>query len=291
MKFSFIAAENASADQFDVKFMCRELAVSTSGYYAYRQRGISQRQRDDLALVPLIHEEFEKHPRGCGSRMIRGALRHRGHAVGRNRVVRLMAEEKLRHRLKRRFVRSTKSRRDEDYASNVLDRHFDVGEPNKVWAGDITYIHTRRGWAYLAAILDIGSRKVVGWHVAPNMEEDLVLRALQQAIDQRELPRGLIHHSDRGTQYTAKAYQQLLADNDIVCSMSRRGNCWDNACVESFFSTIKRELPNDHVFEDWREVEGAVFEYVDAFYNTRRPHSALDYVTPNTYEERRQEAA
>jgi transposase InsO family protein len=286
VKFTFIAAENAG-NHFDVNFMCRELDVSKSGYYAFRKRGISQRQRDDLALVPLIHAEFEKHPRGCGSRMVTGALRQQGRAVSRKRVARLMSEEKLRHRLKRRFVRTTQSHREEVVPDNVLDRRFDVGEPNKVWAGDITYIHTRRGWAYLAAVLDLGSRKVVGWNVAPNMEEDLVVRALEQAIDQRELPDGLIHHSDRGRQYTANSYQRLLADNDIVCSMSRRGNCWDNACVESFFSTLKRELPNDHVFEDWREVELAVFAYVEAFYNTRRPHSALDYRTPTAYEKER----
>lgn len=290
MKFDFIAAENAGA-QFDVNFMCRELEVSRSGYYAFRKRGISQRQREDLALVPLIHSEFEKHPRGCGSRMVTGALRQLGHAVSRKRVVRLMAEEKLRHRLKRRFVRTTQSRRDEVVADNVLDRRFDVGEPNKVWASDITYVHTRRGWAFLAAVLDLGSRKVVGWHVAPNMEETLVVHALDQALQQRDLSGQLIHHSDRGTQYTGHAYQRLLAEHDIVCSMSRRGNCWDNACVESFFSTLKRELPNDHVFEDWREVERTVFEYVDGYYNTRRPHSALDYCTPNAYEETRQAAA
>ena len=290
MKFAFIAAENAH-NQYDVKFMCRELGVSRSGYYAFQKRGISQRQREDLALVPLIHTEFEKHPRGCGSRMVTGALRQQGHAVSRKRVRRLMAEENLHHRLKRRFVRAAQPRRDENVADNVLDRRFDVGEPNKVWAGDITYVHTRRGWAYLAAVLDVGTRKVVGWHVAPTMEEDLVLRALEQAVEQRQVPRGAIHHSDRGVQYTAKAYQRRLAENGMVCSMSRRGNCWDNACVESFFSTLKRELPNDRVFEDWREVERAVFEYVEAFYNTRRPHSALDYFTPNAYEEMRQAAA
>ena len=290
MKFDFIAAENAS-NRFDVNFMCRELEVSRSGYYAFRKRGITQRQREDLALVPLIHAEFQKHTRGCGSRMVTGALRQQGHAVSRKRIVRLMAEEKLRHRLKRRFVRTTQSRRDDTVADNVLARRFEVGEPNKVWASDITFIHTRRGWAYLAAVLDLGSRKVVGWHVAPNMEEDLVLRALGQAIEERAPPHDLIHHSDRGTQYTGRAYQRVLAEHDIVCSMSRRGNCWDNACVESFFSTLKRELPNDHVFEDCSEVERAVFAYVEAYYNTRRPHSALDYCTPNAYEERERAAA
>lgn len=285
MKFDFIAAENAAYPQFDVKFMCRELGVSTSGYYAYRKRGISQRKREDLALVPLIHREFRKHPRGCGSRMVTGALRAHGHAVSRKRVARLMSEEKLRHRLKRRFVRTTQSSHARPAAPNVLDQRFEVGEPNTVWASDITYVHTRRGWAYLAAVLDLGSRKVVGWSVGPTMEQQLTLKALEVALRDRCPRRGLIHHSDRGLQYVSASYQQLLSANGLVCSMSRRGNCWDNACVESFFSTLKRELPNDHVFEDWYEVERAVFAYVDAHYNTRRPHSALGYLTPTEYEE------
>jgi putative transposase len=285
VKFAFIAAENA-ANQFEVEFMCAELGVSTSGYYAYRKRGTCQRKLSDLALVPLIHHEFRKHTRGCGSRMVLGALRAQGHSVGRKRIVRLMSEERLRHRLKRRFVRTTQSRHDRPVAKNVLDRAFGVGAPNKVWASDITYVHTRRGWAYLAAILDLGSRKVVGWSVGPTMEEELPLAALQAAFRERKPAAGLVHHSDRGSQYAGREYQRLLAAHGVVCSMSRRGDCWDNACVESFFSTLKRELPNDHVFEDWSEVERAVFAYVDANYNTRRPHSALGYVTPNEYERR-----
>jgi putative transposase len=284
VKFDFIAAENAN-QQFEMGFMCRELGVSKSGYYAYRKRGVSQRKRSDLALVPLIHAEFRKHPRGCGSRMVMGALRAQGCQVSRKRVVRLMAEENLRHRLKRRFVRTTQSKHERPVAPNVLKQSFEVGKPNKVWASDITYVHTRAGWAYLAVVLDLGSRKVIGWHVGPTMEEPLVLAALRQAIDDRDPPRGVIHHSDRGSQYAGQAYQQLLAEHHMVCSMSRRANCWDNACVESFFSTLKRELPNDHVFEDWRELERFVFAYVDAHYNTRRPHSALGYRTPNEYEQ------
>jgi putative transposase len=283
VKFDFIAAENAHK-RFGVKFMCSELAVSTSGYYAYTARGISQRKRDDLALASLVHAEFRKHPRGCGSRMVLGALRVQGHATSRKRVVRLMSEENLRHRLKRRFVRTTDSRHDKRVANNVLGRSFEIGKPNKVWASDITYVHTKRGWAYLAAVLDLGCRKVVGWAVAPSMEEQLPIRALELALSNRQPPAGLVHHSDRGTQYAGRTYQSLLAANKIVCSMSRKGNCWDNACVESFFSTLKRELPNEHVFDDWQEVEGAVFAYVEAYYNTRRPHSALGYVTPNEYE-------
>jgi transposase InsO family protein len=285
VKFAFIAAENAD-HRFDVAFMCRELGVSKSGYYAYRTRGICWRKREDLALVPLIHAEFRNHTRGCGSRMVLGALRAQGHSLSRKRVVRLMAEENLHHRLKRRFVRTTQSRHEHPVTRNILDRAFAVGAPNKVWASDITCIHTKQGWAYLAATIDLGSRKVVGWSVAPTMEAQLTLTALEAALRDRKPPAGLIHHSDRGRQYAGYAYQQLLADHGAVSSMSRVGNCWDNACVESFFSTLKRELPNDQVFEDWREVDRAVFAYVDAHYNTRRPHSTLGYVTPNQYEER-----
>lgn len=282
MKFDFIAAENAH-ERFTVEFMCRELGVSSSGYYANRTRGTSQRARNDLELVPLIHAEFRKHPRGCGSRMVTGALRAQGRAVSRKRVVRLMAEENLRHRLKRRFVHTTESRHEKAVTPNILDRSFNVGEPNKVWASDITYIYTRRGWAYLAAVLDLGSRKLVGWQVAPTLEEPLVLGALEMAIGLQSPPAGLIHHSDRGVQYAAAAHRRLLDENRIVCSMSRRGNCWDNACVESFFSTLKRELPNDHIFEDWREVERAICSYT-AYYNDERPHSTLGYRSPNAYE-------
>jgi putative transposase len=284
VKFDFIAAENAQ-NQFDVVFMCRELGVSTSGYYANRKRGLSERALEDAELCELVEEEFKKHPRGCGSRMIRGALNGRGCKVGRNRVRRLMRQKGLRHRLKRRFARTTRSQSDHLFTENVLDRKFEAGEPNKVWASDITYVATRVGWAYLAVVLDLGSRRVVGWQVSMTMEEDLVLSALRQAIEQRKPPAGLVHHSDRGSQYAGFAHKQLLAEHGIVCSMSRRANCWDNACVESFFSTLKRELPNDRPFDDIEHLERAVFAYIDAHYNTRRPHTALGYRTPKEYEE------
>jgi putative transposase len=282
VKFDFIA-ENAGSE-FDVVFMCEQLGVSRSGYYAQKKRAISQRERNDLELVPLIHNEFEAYPRGCGSRTVVGALRAQGHKVGRKRVVRLMHEENLRHRLKRRFARTTQSDHDKPIAKNLLNRSFEVGESNKVWASDITYIHTKRGWSYLAVVLDLGPRKLVGWCVSETMEESLPLAALELAIRDRRPGPGLIHHSDRGAQYAGRAYQNLLTETGIVCSMSRKGDCWDNACVESFFSTLKRELPNDYVFEDWRDVERTVFEYIDGHYNTRRRHSALGYLSPNEYE-------
>jgi putative transposase len=285
VKFDFIAAESAKKT-FDVEFMCRMLEVSSSGYYARRHRCVCERKRKDLDLVPLIHREFKKYPRGCGSRTVLGALKHQGHCVSRKRVVRLMAEEKLRCRLKRRFVVTTQSKHRRPVASNVLERAFEPGAPNKAWAADITCLYTRRGWAYLAIVLDLGSRRVVGWRVGPSMEGELALDALKRALEERVPPKGLVHHSDRGTQYASHAYQALLAERGAICSMSRKGNCWDNAVVESFFSSLKRELPNEHVFEDWREVDRAVFAYVEAHYNTNRRHSALGYVSPNEYERR-----
>lgn len=285
MKFAFIAAENARKT-YDVGFMCHMLGVSRSGYYAHHSRGVTQRQRNDLALVPLIHAEHKKYPRGCGSRTVVGALRADGHHVGRRRVTRLMSEENLRCRLKRRYVATTQSKHDHRVAPNVLDRSFETGAPNRAWAADITYLYTKRGWAYLATLLDVGTRKVVGWAVGPTMECELVLAALERALDNRDPPPGLIHHSDRGVQYASLAYQAALAERGIVCSMSRKGNCWDNALVESFFSTLKRELPNELPFEDWSEADDAVFAYVEAHYNTHRRHSALGYVSPNEYERR-----
>lgn len=283
MKFDFIA-ENAHGP-FDVKFMCRELGVSRSGYYARRQRGLSKRRREDLELVGHIRTEFDKHPRGCGSRMITGAIRASGRPVSRKRVVRLMAEENLCHRLKRRYVRPAVTKPARAVAPNVLARDFEVDAPNQRWAGDLTYIHTLRGWVYLAVVLDLGSRCIVGWQVGTTMNEQLVIDALSMALAQRRPPPGLIVHSDQGTQYTSHAYLALLQRHGLVRSMSRRANCWDNACVESFFSTLKRELPNDHVFADRNEVEPAVFAYIEATYNTRRPHSALGYRTPLAYEQ------
>jgi putative transposase len=285
VRFDFIAAESAHKT-FDIQFMCRMLEVQPSGYYASRKRGICKRKRDDLALVPLIHQEFKKYPRGCGSRTMLGALRDHGCRVSRKRVVRLMSEENLRCRLKRRFVVTTQSKHRQAVGPNLLQRRFEPGAPNRVWASDITYLYTKSGWAYLAVVLDVGSRMVVGWNVGPTMEADLTLVALKRAFVERQPLSGLIHHSDRGVQYAANAYQALLSEHGAECSMSRKGNCWDNAVVESFFSSLKRELPNDHVFEDWREVERAVFAYVEAHYNTHRRHSALGYVSPNEYERR-----
>ena len=282
MKFDFIALEKA---HFPIEFMCRMLEVSPSGYYASRKRPVCKRRHEDRRLAELVQAEFAKHRRGCGSRMVLGGLRAQGHNVSRKRVVRLMAENGLRCRLKRRFARTTDSSHMNNVAPNLVDRHFEPGLPDKGRVSDITYHHTRQGWTYLAVVLDLGSRKVVGWHVGVTMEESLVLSALRQAAEARGPAPGLVTHSDRGVQYTSHEYRRLHDENGWTLSMSRKGNCWDNAVVESFFSSLKRELPNDEPFEDWRDVDRAVFEYIDGYYNTTRRHSTLGYLTPNEYEQ------
>jgi putative transposase len=282
VKFRFIGAEQA----FPIAFMCRQLGVSRSGFYAWRKRPEAPRVERDRELLRHITGEFHAHPRGCGSRPVLNALRGAGQRVSRRRVVRLMAQGHLRHRLKRRFVRTTNSAHEHAFARHLLKRCFEIGRPDRVWASDITYVATKRGWCYLAVVIDLGSRRVVGWKVAPTMEQELVLGALRAAIATRRPAPGLIHHSDRGVQYAARAHRALLRQHGLKCSMSRKGNCWDNAVVESFFSAFKREAGYDGILEDWRHLDRVAFEYIDAFYNTRRPHSALGYVAPNEYERR-----
>jgi transposase InsO family protein len=283
VKFEFIFTEQAA---FPIAFMCRQLHVSRSGYYAWRKRPESPRVRRDRELLPHVLHEFYSHPRGCGSRPVVAGLREGGHPVSRRRVVRLMAQAGLRHWLKRRYARTTNSAHSKPIARNRLKRRFDVGAPNRAWVADLTYIATRLGWVYLAVIIDLGSRCVVGWKVAPTMEQELVLGALRSAIERRRPAPGLIHHSDRGIQYAARAHRDLLKQHGILCSMSRKGDCWDNAVVESFFSAFRREALPDGLLEDWRHLDRLAFRYIEGFYNTRRRHSALGYVAPNEYERR-----
>ncbi|HEU0031121.1 MAG TPA: IS3 family transposase [Kofleriaceae bacterium] len=283
MKFHCIDVEKAN---FPVAFMCRCLRVSRSGYYAWREREPSERSKRDAELVPLIRTEFGHYKRGCGSRTILGALVRANQRVSRKRVIRLMVQENLRPRLKRAFRHTTQSKHTKPIAPNVLDRAFDAGQPHRAWAGDITAIYTKKGWAYVAVLIDIGIRRVVGWSVGTSISAELAMRALTMALHDREPPPGVIHHSDRGVQYTSNEYQATLAERGFICSMSRKGNCWDNAVVESFFSAMKREMPNDELYFDAAELEFDLFRYIAAHYNTRRRHSALGYLTPTEFEMR-----
>jgi transposase InsO family protein len=275
----------AEKAHFPVALMCRWLEVGRSGFYAWCRRGESAwavKNRQLLVRIRTVHERA----RGAyGSPRVHAELKAEGVHVGRRRVARLMREDGLRARKARRFVRTTQSSPSLKPAPNALRRQFDPLRPNQVWAGDITYIPTRQGWLYLAVILDLFSRRVVGWSMGARIDTQLTLRALDMALSTRQSARALLHHSDRGVQYACDAYRARLAEHGIRCSMSRKGNCWDNAVVESFFASLKTELVHHVDFDDQREAQHAVFQYIEAFYNRQRRHSSLDYMSPVQYED------
>jgi transposase InsO family protein len=282
MKFAFIDAQKA---HYEVRMMCRVLAVSPAGYYAWRKRPRSKRAVDNEQLTERVRRAFVANRESYGSPRITRELRATGVKVGRHRVARLMRVARLRVSLRRRWVvRTTDSRHSQPIAPNLLQREFCVEQPNRVWAGDITYLPTRDGWLYLAVVLDLYSRKVVGWSMSANIDGQLTLDALKMALARRRPAAGLLHHSDRGVQYAAGDYRQLLADHGLRASMSGKRNCWDNAVVESFFGTLKAELLRGVAFTGRSEARAQVFEYIEVFYNRRRRHSFLDYLSPEEYE-------
>jgi putative transposase len=279
-----IQAEKAN---FPVAFMCRMLKLSRSGYYAWEQRPEAPRAQADRSLKVQIQAVHQESRGAYGSPRVYRELRARGHRVGRHRIARIMKEAGIAARTRRRFVRTTQSNHGFRTAPNVLKRRFNPPGPNRAWAGDITYISTKQGWLYLAVVLDLYSRRVVGWAVQARMGQELTQEALEMALSQRAVGGQLVHHSDRGVQYAATSYRQLLKLHGIRCSMSRKGNCWDNAVVESFFSTLKTELVYPRGFHamDHDQAKLALFDYIEAFYNSTRRHSALDYQSPIAYEE------
>lgn len=281
MKFAFMAAEKAS---FPIRFMCRELGVSPSGFYASQERPESTRTVQDRELMGPIREAFQEGRRRYGSPRVHKALVLDGERVGRHRVARLMRENGIHVTVKRRFVRTTDSKHSDPIAPNVLDRKFKVAAPNTAWVTDITYIPTGEGWLYLAVMLDLYSRRVVGWAMDDNMERGLVLSMLNMAVKGRKPPRHVTHHSDRGSVYASGDYRRALAAHGITCSMSRTGNCWDNAVAESFFATLKKEFVNDEKFETRGEAKGKIFEWIEVFYNRKRLHSTLGYQSPECFE-------
>jgi putative transposase len=281
VKFEFIDARKA---HFPIDFMCRQLGVSRSGYYAWKERPESKRHKADQALAEVVTAVHQKSRCTYGSPRVHAELRARGQRVGRKRVARLMSQHGLAARKKRRFVRTTDSRHHQPVAPNVLGRDFSPGQPNSTWATDITYVETGQGWLYLAVVMDLFSRKVVGWSMSEHIDRHLVLNALDMALEGRQPPRGLLHHSDRGSQYASADYQQALAARGIQCSMSRKGNCWDNAVVESFFSSLKLELVYTTRFATHAQARLALFEYLEVFYNRQRRHSSLGYLSPVDFE-------
>jgi putative transposase len=279
--FAFILAEKA---HYPVRTLCTALGVSASGYYAWHGRPVCPPQvranRGLRARIRILHAESRGR---YGSPRIHQALRAEGERVGRNRVIRLMRAEQLRGRPHRRFRATTEADPAATPAPNLLNQVFHAAAPNQVWTADITAIATDEGWLYLAILLDLYSRRVVGWAMRPTLETELVCAAWQMAAARRQPGAGLIHHSDRGCQYTSDRYRALLREHTVTCSMSRRGNCFDNAPTESFFRTLKVELENDR----WptREVAmRAVADFVERFYNTQRLHSTLGYQSPAAFE-------
>lgn len=269
--------------------MCRALDVSKSGFFAWRKRPPSERRGRDAELrLHLV--VFHKASNGTyGSRRLMRDLRDIGKSCSRARVVRLMRAESIRGKQRKRFRVTTQSDHDKQVAPNLLDRHFapaQIEEPNRAWAGDITYVWTNEGWLYLAVVLDLFSRRVIGWSMSHRLETRLVLDALEMAVNRRPTIGAVLFHSDRGSQYAAAAMQRFHERHFIVASMSRKANCWDNAVVESFFSTLKHELVEDRTFATREAARAAIFSWIEIWYNRRRRHSTLGYVSPEQFEQR-----
>ena len=265
-------------ERYPITLMCTALEVSPSGYYAWRGRPESARRRADRQLKERIRSIFDTSRETYGSPRIHDELQDRGIRCGRKRVARLMREERLRPKKARRFRRTTVSSEAHPKAPNLLDRQFQVSSPDTAWAGDITYLWTTEGWLYLAVLLDLYSRRVVGWALSTSLSQELAITALDRALFERDAEVGLLHHSDRGGQYTSNNYRKLLDDKGLVVSMSRKGDCWDNAVVESFFATLKTELGD--TFSSRKAARAALFDYIEIFYNRQRRHTSIGGLTP-----------
>ena len=283
MRYHFIDTKRALLD-IPLQRLCHLLSVSTSGYYAWRNRGASKRQLDDMVLLAHIRAAYGRNRKVYGSLRVWHELLDEGIEVGRDRVARLMRDNGLFPSRKQRFKKTTDSNHDKAIAPNLLEQDFTATELNQKWVADISYIWTLEGWLYLACIIDLYSRRVVGWAVDKRMKKDLPLRALKQAIALRQPPKGCIHHCDRGSQYCSDAYQQLLENHGFQVSMSGKGNCYDNAAMESFFKTIKAELIWRTIFMTREQAKREIASYIDGFYNPVRRHSTLGFTSPIKFE-------
>jgi transposase InsO family protein len=276
MRFAFIHAEKAN---FPVAALCRVLKVTRQGYYAFRSRPAPELRPREIAFREEVRQIHAESRGTYGSPRVLHALKSRGVSVSKRRVEQTLRALGLCARVRRRFRQTTKANPSHATAPNILDRKFSATAPNQCWVTDITYIWTDEGWCYLAAILDLFSRSVVGWALDTTLSTDLAMRALQSAVKRRH-PERLMHHSDRGCQYTSEAYRSALRDAGIEVSMSRKGNCWDNAVAESFFSTLKNELIHRRRWSTRLELQAALFDYIEVFYNRKRLHSTLGFKTP-----------
>lgn len=271
-RFVFI---DAHKKMYSIETLCRVMQVSSGGFRAWRTRPMSQRQRDDMVLLAHIRAQFKLSHYSYGRPRMTEDLRELGFDVSHHRVGRLMVQNGVSPIRTRKYKVTTDSNHNYNIAPNLLKQDFTATEPNQKWAGDISYIWTREGWVYLAVIIDLYSRRVIGWAVSNRMKRDLAIRALKMAIALRRPPKGCIHHTDRGSQYCSNEYQKLLDDHDFDVSMSGKGNCYDNAAVETFFKTLKSELIWRNTWATRRQVQVALFEYINGFYNPRRRHSTL----------------
>jgi transposase InsO family protein len=271
-------------EKFSIKVMCHVLGVSRSGYYAWRKRPISRREQVNGYLLKEIREAHTRSRETYGSPRIHAELRAKGILCGRHRVARLMRLHGIQARRRHRYKVTTQSVHSRPVAPNLLKREFDAQQADQKWLADITYIPTGEGWLYMAAILDLYSRRIVGWAMKARLTSDLVMDALRMAVLNRRPPRNLIHHSDRGSQYASEAYQALITAHGISASMSRNGNCYDNAPMESFFSTLKQELVQHRRYQTRAEARLDIFDYIEVFYNRIRRHSALQYLSPADFE-------
>jgi putative transposase len=287
MRFTFIAAKKA---EHTVTILCRCMRVTRSGFYAWCRRPESQHARDDRRLKVLVRASFEENKHRYGSPRVHEDLIEQKERVSRKRVVRLMQEEGLKARVRKRYKLTTMSDHDQPVADNLLDRQFEAEAPNQRWVGDTTeFVIGTSGKLYLAVILDLFSRFVVGWAVSAVNDRYLTIKALEMALKRRCPETGLMHHSDQGSTYASEDYQDVLEARGIICSMSRRGNCYDNAVMESFFSTVKSELADQ--FASHGDAKMELFDYIEVFYNQRRRHSTLGQISPAAFERRHTQAA
>lgn len=279
LRFEFIAAEKA---HFPVAALCRVMKVSRSAFYAWSTREESERSKRDRQLEVLIRAAHDGSRKTYGSPRVHAELREHGHRISRKRVIRLMQRADLRARVRRRYRRHVVAENEQPLPANILDRNFDADAPNKAWVADTTELKTSSGRLFLAAVIDLYARVVVGWAISAVNDRHLVLRALDAGLRRRGTCAGLVHHSDQGSPYASEDYQTLLKKRGITSSMSRKANCYDNAVVESFFATLKAELGER--FESNRDAKAKLFDYIEVFYNQKRRHSSLGYATPAEYE-------
>ena len=264
--------------------MCKILEVSRSGYHNYLKHRYSRRKMENQIILKLIKQTWNNSHRLYGYRRIHAELRSQGIFCNKKRVLRLMKQNNIAAKRKKKFKRTTNSSHGNAISPNLLNQNFRVSSPNQVWVGDITYVSTYQGWLYLAVVLDLYSRKIVGWSMSKTMTSQLVIDALEHAIADRRPDKGLIFHSDKGSQYASNIFRKLLSDNGIIQSMSGKGNCYDNAVAESFFHTLKTELVHWENYQTREDAKSSIFQYVEGFYNRRRRHSYLNYLSPFDFE-------